>query len=346
MDFIMDDSHQIASPADIILSKRKLIVLLVDDQPIIAEAVRRALANDPEIIFRYCQNPKEALELARKIKPTVILQDLIMPEIDGLTMVKIFRADPLTKEIPIIVLSSKEEAELKCKAFSLGAHDYLIKLPDIIELIARVRYHAKSYIHLQERNEAFRALQESERKLAEANNTLERLTALDGLTGIANRRRFDQELKSSWSRATRQSTSLSLIMIDIDFFKLYNDHYGHQQGDECLKQVALVLAMSATRQTDIVARYGGEEFSVILPETGLKGALEIAESMRKNIEELNMEHRASLISDHITISLGVATAIPEQETNPESLLGAADQALYMAKKEGRNQIRHSNIIAG
>lgn len=342
----MDNSQQTSSSINSMISSDKLVVLLVDDQPMIAEAVRRALANDPEIVLRYCQNPKEALELAQKIKPNVILQDLVMPEIDGLTMVKFFRANAATKDIPIIVLSTKEEAELKCKAFSLGANDYLIKLPDVIELIARVRYHAKSYLHLQERNSAFRALQESQRKLAEANKALEKLTALDGLTGIANRRRFDQELKSSWSRSIRQSTSLSLIMIDIDFFKLYNDYYGHQQGDECLKQVALILNMTATRETDLVARYGGEEFGVILPETGLKGALELAENMRNNIDELKMEHKDSKISDHVTISLGVATAIPEQETKPELLVSAADQALYKAKEEGRNQVKHSEIISG
>jgi two-component system chemotaxis family response regulator WspR len=327
-------------------SRHNIVVMLVDDQPMIAEAVRRALSNDSDITFYYCQHPNEALAYAKDIKPTVILQDLVMPEVDGLTMVKFYRANSETKDVPVIVLSSKEEPEIKCKAFALGANDYLVKLPDIIEMIARVRYHAKSYIHLQERNDAFRALQESQKRLAAANKALEKLSALDGLTGIANRRRFDQELKSSWARSIRQSTSISLIMIDIDFFKLYNDCYGHQQGDECLKQVALILDMTATRETDIVARYGGEEFAVILPETGLKGALEIAESMRNNIDELNMEHKESTIGDHITISVGVATAIPEQDTDPEALVAAADQGLYQAKESGRNQVKFSQIIAG
>jgi two-component system chemotaxis family response regulator WspR len=321
-------------------------VLLIDDQPMIAEAVRRALSKDPAIEFYYCQQPNEALIMARKIHPTVILQDLVLPEIDGLAMVKFFRANADTSQIPIMILTTKEDPEIKSKAFSCGANDYLVKLPDVIELIARVRYHAKSYIYLQERDLAFRALQESQRRLAEANSALEKLSALDGLTGIANRRRFDQELKSNWYRAIRQSTSISLIMIDIDFFKLYNDYYGHQQGDDCLKQVAMILEKTASRETDLVARYGGEEFGVILPETGQKGALELAEQMRHNIEETNIDHVVSEISDHITISIGVATAVPEQNSNPESLVSFADQGLYQAKEDGRNRVRFSQIISG
>ena len=319
-------------------------VLLVDDQPMVAEAIRRALADESDIDFHFCPAPNFALQTASDIQPTVILQDVVMPEIDGLEMVKFFRANPTTSQIPIVVLSTKEEPEIKSKAFGLGANDYLVKLPDNIELIARIRHHSKAYIHLKERDEAFRALQESEKRLAQANKTLEKLTALDGLTGIANRRRFDQELTSNWHRAIRQSSSLSLIMIDIDFFKLYNDHYGHQKGDECLQKVARSLEESVTRATDLVTRYGGEEFGVILPDTGLKGALEIAEQMRLNIESLQIEHQYSISSDHVSISLGVATTIPARKSHQELLVSAADQGLYLAKKEGRNRVRSSEVI--
>ncbi len=324
----------------------KVSVLLIDDQPMIAEAIRRALNGENDIDLHYCQDPKEAFEIATEVQPTVILQDLVMPELDGLTMVRDFRSNQGTDQIPIIVLSTKEEPEIKSQAFNLGANDYLVKLPDKIELIARIRYHSKSYINQKERDEAFIALQESQKKLAAANLSLEKLSSLDGLTGIANRRRFDQELTISWHRAIRQSTSISLIMLDIDYFKPYNDQYGHQQGDECLKMVASGIEKTVTRQTDLVARYGGEEFAVILPETGLKGAAEIAESIRTNIENLHIQHETSKICDHITISLGVATAIPEQNTLPESIVAAADQGLYMAKESGRNQVKFSKIIAG
>lgn len=324
----------------------RIKVLLVDDQPMVAEAIRRALAPADDIDFQFCQIPNRAVQVAVDAEPTVILQDLVMPDIDGLTMVEFFRANPMTSQIPIVVLSTKEDPETKSKAFSLGADDYLVKLPDTIELIARIRRHSKAYIHLKERDEAFRALQESERRLAQANKALEKLSALDSLTGIANRRRFDQELASIWHRAIRQGSSLSLIMIDIDFFKLYNDHYGHQKGDECLQQVARSLEETVTRATDLVTRYGGEEFGVILPDTGLKGALEIAEQMRYNIEELGIEHRYSMSSDHISISLGVATTMPARKSHQDSLITAADQGLYLAKKEGRNRVRYSKVIDG
>ena len=148
------------------LTEYKTTVLLVDDQAIIGEAVRRMLATETDIIFHYCSDPTQAIEKANELLPTVILQDLVMPEIDGLTLVRYFRANPATRETPMIVLSTKEEPATKAEAFALGANDYLVKLPDKIELIARIRYHSKGYINLLERNEAYRALLESQQRLA------------------------------------------------------------------------------------------------------------------------------------------------------------------------------------
>jgi two-component system, chemotaxis family, response regulator WspR len=320
----------------------RISVFLVDDQAMIAEAVRRALAAD-DLDFHYCQDPTEAVRIASELKPTIILQDLVMPEIDGLTMVRFYRANPVLAQVPIIVLSTKEEPEIKSKAFACGANDYLVKLPDRIELIARIRYHSRAYINQKERDEAFRALEKSQRELAEANQILQRLSSLDGLTGISNRRRFDEVLKAEWQRAIRHSTSLSLIMLDIDFFKLYNDRYGHQGGDECLKSVARILEGSARRDSDLVARYGGEEFAVILPETGTMGAMEVAETMRANIERQNIPHESSRVSDHVTVSMGVATWVPERDSEPDELISRADQALYKAKENGRNQVTCSML---
>ncbi|MCF6289396.1 MAG: diguanylate cyclase [Desulfobacterales bacterium] len=316
----------------------RITVLLIDDQRMVAEAVRRALSGEKDIDFHYCQNPTKAMNMAAEIKPTVILQDLVMPEIDGLMMVRFFRVKPETAQVPIIVLSTKEEPEIKSEAFSLGANDYLVKLPDKVELIARIRYHSRSYINLQERDEAFRALQESQRKLAEANRTLQKLSALDGLTGIANRRSFDEMLTKEWQRAMRQATPLSLIMLDIDFFKLYNDHYGHQGGDDCLKTVASALEKSLHRETDLLARYGGEEFSAILPETNHEGAMKIAEIMRAAVQAQQIPHAKSTVSDYVSISVGVATCVPDRDAAPDSLIALADQALYLAKENGRNRV--------
>ena len=141
------------------------VVLLVDDQMIIAEAIRRMLENEKDLTFHYCQDPSKAIEMATEIRPTVILQDLVMPSIDGLTLVKYFRANPATQEIPLVVLSTKEEPKVKAEAFALGANDYLVKIPDKIELIARIRYHSKAYISLLERNEAFEKMRESQHVL-------------------------------------------------------------------------------------------------------------------------------------------------------------------------------------
>ncbi len=334
----MEEAEQ--GPED--LHRYRISVLLVDDQPIIAEAVRRALATE-DIDFHYCQDPTEAIKTAAELKPTIILQDLVMPELDGLTMVRFYRANQDTSQVPIIVLSTKEEPEIKSKAFELGANDYLVKLPDKIELIARIRYHSQAYINQQQRDEAFRALKKSQLRLAEANKILKKLSSLDGLTGVPNRRRFDEVLEQEWLRAIRHSTSISLIMIDIDFFKLFNDTYGHQGGDDCLKQVAKTIDESTKRVTDMVARYGGEEFVAVLPETGTNGALAVAETMRANVEAQRIPHENSKVTDHVTISLGAATAVPERGSRAEDLIAAADQALYEAKNHGRNQVRSMGL---
>lgn len=320
------------------LQDYRLNVLLVDDQAMVAEAVRRALDGTEDIFFHYCQDPTKAVKMANELRPTLILQDLVMPEVDGLMMVRFFRANPATAQVPIIVLSTKEEPEIKSKAFSMGANDYIVKLPDKIELIARIRYHSQAYISQKQRDEAFRALQESQERLAAANKELEKLSSLDGLTGIPNRRRFDEVLDQEWHRAMRNKTPLSLIMLDIDFFKLYNDHYGHQGGDDCLKRVANTLDETVHRESDIIARYGGEEFAAILPETLINGAIEVAENMRFNIQEKKIAHAKSKVNEHVSISVGAATIIPEREALPAALIAAADKALYNAKENGRNRV--------
>jgi len=325
------------------LEHYQITVLLIDDQVMISEAVRRALSSEEDIEFHYCQDPTKAIKLAAEINATVILQDLVMPEVDGLMMVRYFRVNKATSKIPIIVLSTKEEASIKSEAFTLGANDYMVKLPDKIEMIARIRYHSKAYITQLERDEAFRALEESREKLAEANLALQKLSSLDGLTGIANRRSFDETLQKEWNRSIRGEKSIGLIMLDIDFFKLYNDHYGHQGGDDCLKRVAKGLESAIHRETDLLARYGGEEFSTVLPDTDLNGAIKVAEEMRLTIKDLRIEHAKSKVTDIVSISIGVSAVIPLQGMNQEVLIAAADQALYKAKEEGRDMVKSGKV---
>lgn len=323
------------------LPKHSIMVMLVDDQAIIAEALRRLMMEDKDINFHYCMDGTQAEEIAVKIRPTVILLDLVMPEIDGLTLLENFRKNPATYDIPIIVLSTKEEPKIKAEAFTLGANDYIVKLPDKAELIARIRYHSKCYINMLQRDDAFSSLQESQRQLETLNVQLLQLSSTDGLTGISNRRSFDEQLTIEWRRGTRDNTSLSVVMIDIDFFKRFNDSLGHQKGDEGLKKVAMIVKDTLKRVTDMAARYGGEEFVALLPNTEPDGAMNIAEMIRSSVEKAGIEHPSSDVSKYVTISLGVASFVPNSAQSPDKLIKAADQALYLAKHAGRNRVEFS-----
>ena len=177
----------------------------------------------------------------------------------------------------------------------------------------------------------------ADKSLKKANQKLKELSIMDGLTKIPNRRRFDEYLASEWKRHLRNQSLLSVILCDIDFFKLYNDNYGHQAGDDCLQKVARTIQGSVHRSTDLCARYGGEEFVVILPCTDSHGAMVVAEEIRANVKKLGVEHEKSKVNEHVTLSLGIATMVPDHETSAETLVALADKALYKAKKNGRNQ---------
>lgn len=315
-----------------------IMVLLVDDQPMVGEAVRRMLANQPDIDFHFCLDPNEAVKLVMEVRPTVILQDLVLPGVDGLELVSQYRANLVGKDIPIIVLSTKEEPLLKSLAFKTGANDYLVKLPDPIELVARIRYHSKAYLNQVQRDEAYRALRESQQQLLNMNIELQRLANVDGLTGLSNRKYFNDFLEEEWKRATREHTPLSVQMIDVDDFKRYNDTYGHLAGDEVLKKVAEAIQRIASHPSWLTARFGGEEFSVIMPHTAVDQAQELAGKLCREIQALQIPHRGSTVSEFMTVSIGCAAAIPPNGGHSLLLLGAADDALYQAKKAGKNRV--------
>lgn len=187
-------------------------------------------------------------------------------------------------------------------------------------------------------------LKERSEQLEQANQTLQHLSSVDGLTGIANRRHFDESLEMEWRRAYRAEFPLSLIMIDIDFFKAFNDSYGHQSGDEALKLVATALSDGLKRPGDLTARYGGEEFAVILQGASKEGAVKIAQALRQKVEALGILHKDSP-ANVVTVSLGVATADPRRDPSPPALLASADRALYQAKQQGRNRVVVDDSVA-
>ena len=315
-------------------------VLLVDDQRIIAEAVHRLLHGQTDIDFQWTPHGNNALKEALAWKPTVVLQDLVMPDSDGFDVVLQFRQHEDMQHIPIIMLTSRDDPQLKAQGFAIGANDYLVKLPDRLELLARLRYHSAAYVRLLERNEAFRALRESQQQLAQANIKLQQLADMDGLTGLANRRRFDAMLSNEWLRAQRTQQPLSLLMCDIDFFKLYNDRYGHLAGDECLKKVAAALGANLRRPGDLAARYGGEEFALVLPDTDAAGAMARAELCRQQIEALALPNQPG---HNVTLSIGVACMVPTTIAVSLDLIDHADRALYQAKHAGRNRVAQATM---
>lgn len=315
-----------------------VMVMLVDDQAIIAEAISQALKDEEGIDFHYCAEGREALAAARQLQPSLILQDLVMPGIDGMDLLSDYRRCPQLENVPVIVLSVREDSSVKSQAFARGANDYLVKLPDSIELIARIRYHTAAYRAISERDEALRALRESQRQLSETNLMLQQMMRTDALTGVSNRRHFDESLRAEWSRAIRTRDQVSLLMIDVDYFKAFNDHFGHVAGDKTLREIATCIAEVCNRPSDLPARYGGEEFAVILPNTSNGGAQLIAEKVRLAVEALRLPHIAPEPSSTVTVSVGVATLKPQQAESQLILVEQADAMLYEAKQGGRNRI--------
>lgn len=335
----MSEAQVIAADQEPALTVFKVRVLLVDDQLIIIEAVRRMLSDQPDIEFHYETDATKSLATALQLQPTVILQDLVMPGVDGFGQLTRYRSEEGLRHVPVIVLSAKEDPKLKAHSFATGANDYMVKLPDKLELLARVRYHSGAHISRLQRDQAFRFLRESQKQLADANIELQKLAALDGLTGVANRRRFDDVMRIEWQRGQRDKQPLTLLMCDVDFFKLYNDSFGHLAGDLCLKKVAAVLTEHLKRPADLAARYGGEEFAIILPDTQLTGALIVAESCRRHLEQLAIENpQATTELSCVTMSIGVASVVPSPAGSVEELIQQADRALYAAKHAGRNRV--------
>lgn len=268
-------------------------------------------------------------------EPMLIIADWVMPKMDGVELCRRLRAFQPHHLRYIIMLTVRSEKSDIAAGLDAGADDYLTKPVHLKELQSRLSV-GRRVLEYQYKLELLTE------ELMRTNQELHRMVAIDGLTCIANRRHFEQRCEEEWRRATRDETPLSLIMMDIDYFKKYNDTFGHLMGDECLKKVAEVLAATAVRAGDLAARYGGEEFAVLLPNTDSVGAAVVAEALRSAISALQIEHSGSPLTI-VTVSVGVSTAYPcrEESQSPEVLLERADRALYRAKAAGRNNVRQS-----
>jgi diguanylate cyclase (GGDEF)-like protein len=273
-------------------------------------------------------NGRMALMVAETAPPELILLDVCMSDIDGYEVCQALKANPVTREIPVIFLSALDDIQFKVKAFEVGGVDYIPKPFHEAEVLARVETH----LSLRRLQQQFQA----------ANRELLRLANLDSLTQLANRRCFDQHFAQEWRRLAREQLPLALIICDIDYFKQYNDTYGHLAGDACLRQVSDLLQACIQRPADLVVRYGGEEFAILLPNTTTIGAMHIAQQIQTEIHKLQKAHAGSTISPYLTVSQGIATLIPDLEIEPNFLIAAADQALYRAKQSGRDRFMVDN----
>ncbi|MBN1777566.1 MAG: diguanylate cyclase [Clostridiales bacterium] len=296
-------------------SSERPTILVVDDAKENVSVLAELLRSDYKI--RAATSGEKALDICFSDNPPdLILLDIIMPGIDGYEVCMRLKEASQTKSIPVIFVTGKINEEEEIRGFNMGAVDYIKKPYNSVIVKARVSMHLE---------------------LKRYRDRLENFSYLDGLTGISNRRKFDEYLDSTWNLAVRVSMPVSMVMMDIDFFKQYNDHYGHQGGDECLVKIAQVLSKTLVRKTDFLARYGGEEFVCILPNTDADNAFIIAEKMRQNVMSLKIPHAFSDVEEIVTISAGVATKFPAKNVSSAGLVEEADKALYKSKESGRNK---------
>lgn len=311
-------------------------ILVVDDQLENVRLLADMLQNNGYEV-RQVIDGNHALKVAEYDPPELILLDIMMPDISGYEVCQKLKYKSSTQNIPIIFISARTNFLDKVKAFQMGGVDYITKPFFLPEVLCRVETHVTIY---RQRKSLIREIAEKQKiqaKLEAANKELERLANIDGLTEIANRRLFDEYLSQEWHRLKREQLPLSLIMIDVDSFKLYNDTYRHLAGDNCLKNIAQTINHVVKRPADLVARYGGEEFAVILPNTPLEGAVEVAKNISTEIRQLGIIHEKSSVSEYVTLSLGIASLIPTAESSPSYLIDIADKALSQAKQEGKNR---------
>ena len=312
------------------LASNKSTILIVDPSAKNRTLISECLAPLPDVQTVVAADGAQALQQFCQCKPSLVLMDIALHDTDGLSLAKSMRSwersaeqGGVTPWTPIVFLSTVMDEDILAEGIMAGGDDFLYKPVSEVVLLAKVR--------------AMLRIVSMQKEVHEAHRQIKALSLLDGLTNIPNRRHFDETLSAEWKRCSRLGSPLSIILGDVDFFKQFNDIYGHQAGDECLKAVAGALNESLFRVEDIVARYGGEEFAAILPGTDADGAHAVAERMRNSARELCIPHSKG-VGGLISCSFGIASMVPSCETPAPHLVQAADESLYAAKRNGRNQV--------
>lgn len=323
---------------------KSLNILLVDEDEDNLCVLEESL-KELNLHVTKAKSGRDAIDYAIKNDVFLAVINVDMEEMNGFQVAEVMRNDEKTRKIPIIFMTSdRKEQKYIFRGYQLGAVDYLFKPVSNFVLTCKVRLfmdiYEKNYL-LKKKTVLLESRVEELIQLRESNYELEKLSFYDSLTGLNNRRKFDQVLDREWNRAIREQKELSVIMLDVDNFKSYNDNYGHISGDECLKKLADKLLKTVRRSCDSVARYGGEEFIVLLPSTHNRGAIEVAENIRSNIESLNIVHEYSDIASNLTVSLGVNSIIPSLSTSKMDFIEKADQALYSAKNIQKNIVSNA-----
>ena len=294
-------------------SRAKLLV--VDDEPINIQAVHQIFAAEHDVFM--ATRGEQALAFCSATPPDLILLDVVMPGMDGLEVCRRLREHPSTRNIPVIFITGYAGSEEENDCWDAGGVDFVSKPVNPTTLRNRVR--AQLTLKFQA-------------------DRLREMAMIDGLTGVANRRYFDERLEAEWRRCARSGGPLALLLLDVDYFKRFNDHYGHLSGDDCLRRIALTVKACLHRPFDLVARYGGEEFACILPETNLEGARRTAQAIESAVRAEKIEHARSTIGNVVTVSIGIGCVQPSRDGAIADLLASADARLYRAKESGRGQV--------
>ena len=301
---------------------RRPRLLVVDDQRANIQALFQTFAADHQVLM--ATSGEQALALCARHQPDLVLLDIVMPGMDGHEVCRRLKADPATRDIPLIFVTAHSDETAEAQCLDLGAVDFISKPinPKIVR--ARVRTHLT---------------------LKAQSDLLRQWVYIDGLTGVFNRRHFDERLVHTFARAERNGGALSVLLLDVDLFKRYNDRYGHQAGDDCLRRVATALRSCLNRPGDLVARYGGEEFVCLLPDTGLEAASELARELGAAVRALRIEHADSVVAPVVTVSLGLCSKDGATAGSAQALLREADNQLYRAKSMGRDQTCGAELVA-